>query len=103
MQRHILGFSAIILLAGAIAFIIWPPQSAGAQGVHSACNRVGALCAVLWLAYRELERLPAWILTVIPVATVLVALRPRWAFIVGPLVIALMVLGSKKKPNTRGR
>ena len=101
MRRHILGISAIILLAGAVAFLIWPPESAGSQSLHAACTRVGALCAVLWLAYRELERLPSWIGTVIPVVTILVALRPRWAIIAIPLVIALMVLGRKKKPNPR--
>ena len=101
MRRHIIGISAIVLLTGAIAFLIWPPESAGAQSLHAACTRVGSLCAVIWLAYRDLERLPSWIGSVVFVAAVLVAARPRLAIIAIPVVIALMVLGRKKKPNPR--
>jgi len=101
MRRHILGISAIILLTGAVAFLIWPPETAGAQSLHSACTRVGSICAVIWLAYRDLERLPSWIGSVILVAAVIIAIRPRMAIIGIPVVIALMVLGRKKKPNPR--
>jgi hypothetical protein len=101
MRRHILGISALLLLIGAIVFRIWPPVSAGGEGLHAACTRVGALCAVLWLAYRELERLPAWLGSVIPVAAILVALRPKWAIIAIPMVFALMILGRKKKVDPR--
>jgi hypothetical protein len=103
MQRHILGICALVLLAAAVAFRIWPPGSEGSENLlNAACTRVGALCAVLWLAYRDLERLPPWIGSVVPVAGVLVALRPKWAIIAIPLVIALMILGRKKKANPRG-
>jgi len=99
MQRHILGICAVVLLIGAVAFRIWPPQSAGTEGLHAACTRVGALCAVLWLAYRDLVRLPSWIGSVISVAAVFVAIKPKLAIIAIPLVIALMILGRKKKPR----
>ncbi len=97
MQRHILGISALVLLAGAIGFRIWPPQSAGAEGLHAACMRVGALCAVVWLAYRDLIRLPSWIGSVLSVAAVAIAIKPRLAIIAVPLVIVLMILGRKRK------
>jgi len=100
MQRNILGICAIVLLSGAVAFFIWPPESAAMEGLHSACTRVGSLCAVLWLAYRELQRLPAWLASVLPIAAILVAYRPRWAIIVIPLVFTLMILGRKKKASS---
>lgn len=100
MRRHILGICALLLLAGAVYFRIQPPESDVGVGLHSACMRVGALCAVLWLAYRDLVRLPPWIGSVILVAAIFVAVRPKLAVIAVPLVISLMILGSKKKPNT---
>ena len=98
MRRNILGICAIILLSGAVYFWIWPPSSEALTGLHAACTRVGSVCGVLWLAYPDLARLPAWIGSVLTVAALLVAYRPRWAIIAVPLVIALMVLGRKKKP-----
>ncbi len=103
MRRHILGICAIILLAGALFYTIWPPDpSSNHNLLYSACTRVGSLCAVIWLAYPDVSRLPSWIGSVALVAAVFVAIRPRLAIIAVPLVITLMVLGRKKKPNPRG-
>lgn len=102
MRRPILGIFALVLLAGAIAFRIWPPEEDSTmEMLNGACTRVGTLCLVFWLAYRDLARLPPWLGSVVPVCLVLVALRPRWAIIVVPLVIALIVLGRKRSPNPR--
>jgi hypothetical protein len=101
MRRHGFGIFAVVLLSGAVYFQIRPPESASMEGLHAACTRVGALCAAIWLAYRELARLPSWLGSVIAVAAVLIALRPKWAIIGIPLVVALMILGRKKKPATR--
>lgn len=100
MQRNILGICALILLAGAVYYRIWPPGSELEVGLHAACMRVGALCAVIWLAYRDLQRLPNWIGSVIFVAAVIVAIRPKMAIVAIPIVISLMILGRKKKSGT---
>lgn len=104
MRRHILGIIALALLLGAGVLSIWTPQ-AGAEetweAVRAAFTRVGALCAVIWLAYRELERLPAWLFSVIPIAGVLVAARPRWAIVIVPLIVAIMFLTPKKNHGLR--
>lgn len=98
MQRHILGICALVLLSGAIVYTLSPPDvNSNANVIYAACVRVGSLCAVIWLAYRDLVRLPSWIGSVIVVAAVFVAIRPRLAIIAVPLVIALMILGRKKK------
>ncbi len=102
MQRHILGICALVLLAGAVAFQFWPPESNSSENMlYAACTRVGPLCVVFWIAYPDLVRLPAWLWSVLPVSVVIVALRPKWAIIIIPLVIALLFLGRKKKPNPR--
>ncbi|MHB8901779.1 MAG: hypothetical protein ACYC6Y_23740 [Thermoguttaceae bacterium] len=102
MRRQILGICALVLLACAVAFRIWPPESDAMNSMlNGACTRVGILCLVVWLAYRDLERLPPWIGSVLLVSVAIVAIRPRWAFILIPLVVALMMLGRKKKPSPR--
>ncbi|NLS97927.1 MAG: hypothetical protein GXX96_37790 [Planctomycetaceae bacterium] len=100
MQRHILGICALFLLAGAVYFRIRPPESDFTVTFYAACTRVGTLCAALWLAYRDLERLPRWIGSVILVAAITIAYRPRLAVIAIPLVIALTVLGWKKNKRS---
>ncbi len=95
MRRHLLGITAIVLLLGALAFLIWPPQSEMAAGLQSACSRVGALSAVLWLAWHEVQRLPAWLLGVIPLLLAVLAFRPKWFLIAVPIVIALAVLSPR--------
>ncbi len=101
MRRNILGICAILLLAGAVYFLIWPPSSDEGVMFHSACTRVGSVCAVIWLAYRDLERLPTWIGSVVLVAAIAVAIRPRLAIVAIPAVISLMILGRKKKADPR--
>lgn len=104
MRRHILGIIALVLLGGAVILSIWPPQSNAAetwQAVRAAFIRTGALASVIWLAYRELERLPRWLFTVIPIAGLLVAARPRWAIVLVPLALAIMFLTPKKKDDPR--
>lgn len=105
MRRHTLGIITIALLAGAVILSVCPPQSTSKEtweAIRAAFIRVGALCAVIWLAYRELERLPGWLFSVIPIAGVLVAARPRWAIVIVPLVLAIMFLTPKKKNGPRG-
>ncbi|MGI6415993.1 MAG: hypothetical protein ACOX1P_10010 [Thermoguttaceae bacterium] len=104
MRRHILGIIALVLLGGAVILSIWPPQSNAAetwQAIRAAFIRTGVLASVIWLAYRELERLPRWLFTVIPIAGLLVAARPRWAIVLVPLVLAIMFLTPKKKDDPR--
>ncbi|NLX94573.1 MAG: hypothetical protein GXY83_00200 [Rhodopirellula sp.] len=92
MRRHAVGMFALMLLLGGVAFEIWPPVASGSQQLQSACWRVGALMAVWWLAYKEVMRLPAWILAAIPALALTLAIRPRWFLIALPIVIALLVL-----------
>ena len=97
MRRILVGIIAIVLFVGAIYFHAYPPEGAFWTQLESACWRVGALMSVIWLAYPEVTRLPAWLLGTVPVLTVVLALRPKYLLIVLPIVIALAIL----KPKVR--
>jgi len=93
MRRHAVGLIALSLLGTALALWLWMPSgTATGEALIGACSRVGILMAVLWLAYREIERLPPWILAVIPVLLAILAVRPRWALYLIPVVVVLAVL-----------
>ena len=101
MRRHAIGIIALLLLAIVGALWIWPFAGEGSLGVQAACLRVGVLMAVLWFAYLDVQRIPAWILGVVPVLMGLVALRPRLFPYVVPVVVLIAVLRPRKKqkPN----
>ena len=101
MRRHLIGIIGLLLLCGAAAFWIWPPTDAWTVQLHSACQRVGPVLIVLWIAYKELDRLPGWILATFPVLLVVLAIKPRIFLMLIPLLIALAILqprfGRKRK------
>ena len=88
-----------MLFLAALVFWIWPPEWSGEIFALGAFVRVGAIMAVLWLAYPDVKRLPPWIWGTFPVLLVILAVRPRWLLVAVPLVIALAVL----KPRIRLR
>lgn len=98
MRRHAIGILALALIGGAIACWIWPPQENWEKGVQAACWRMGAMTAVLWLAYPEVKRLPGWIWGVLPVLLAILAVRPKWFLVALPIVIALAVLKPRLPP-----
>ena len=83
-RRHGVGAIAVTLLLVGIGFVIWPPQSAeGWQTeMESVCWRIGVLMLAVWLAYGEFHRIPIYIWCTVPVAVLLLAVRPQWALLV---------------------
>ena len=47
---------------------------------------------MIWLAYTDIRRLPAWLFGLLLAIVVLVALRPRAALLALPVIIALAIL-----------
>ncbi len=92
MRRHLLGMIAVLLLAGAVVFWIWPPEGAAGQQFEAACWRVGALVAVFWLAYPQLHRVPSWLWPSLTVSLVVLAVRPKYFLLAVPIIVALAVL-----------
>ena len=92
MRRHAIGVIAIVLLLGAGLLWVWPLEVAWYEPLKSACFRLGPCMAVLWLAYPEVKRLPAWAWGIIPVLLVLIAWRRAVFLYLLPFIIVLVIL-----------
>ncbi len=101
MRRHPIGIIAVVLLCGAAVLWLWPPVEGGYPALEAAFWRVGAVMALLWLAYPDLHRLPAWLWGVLPLLFILLALRPRWFIYLIPVLLAIGILRSWKRAERR--
>ena len=90
MRRRLIGIIAVLLLAGAVWFYFFPPQSSSGQQFEAACWRLGAMLTAVWLAYHEINRMPAWIWAVIPAVAIILAKWPRWLMIGGKALLPLL-------------
>ena len=100
MRRHAIALIVVLLLAGAIVLWLWPPIEGGYPMLEAVCWRVGAVMAVLWLAYPDVKRLPPWLFGVVPILIVLLAARPRWFIYLVPVVLVIGVLRSWKRKES---
>ncbi len=100
MRRHLIGIIALLSLLGAVATWIWPPQGAWGAMVQSGFCRGGVLAGVVWLAFPDVRRMPAWLWSVLFAILVVVAIRPRTVFLAVPIIIALAIL--KPRVGRRG-
>ena len=99
MRRHAIGIIALVLLAAAGVLWLWPNEDNTLLGLEAACWRVGALMGVLWVAYSDVQRIPAWILGVVPPLIVLLAWRPRLFLVVAPIILAIAILRPRSPRN----
>ncbi|MCX7427463.1 MAG: hypothetical protein NTW96_17765 [Planctomycetia bacterium] len=100
MRRHAIGVITLLLLLGAAALHAWMAasgESAAVEAAELAFWRVAALMAVLWMAWPDLNRLPAWMLVFVPVVLLLIAVRPRWAIYLIPVLLVVALLRPRKK------
>lgn len=84
MQRRILGASAIVCLVGAVVIRLWHPD---AEGVLAFLWRMGPILAATWLAYDDVQRLPNWLLLMLPVLLIVLVRWSRLLWVVIPLLI----------------
>lgn len=92
MRRHLIGIIALLLLVGAVYFWVWPPQGSFQTQMEAACWRAGALALVIWLAYGDVHRMPAWFWLSLPVLVIVLAKWPKRVVYVIPIVLALAIL-----------
>ena len=85
MQRRILAVSAVTLLLIAVGTWWWHPE---AEETLSFCWRMGAILAAAWLAYEDVQRLPNWILLMLPVLLIVLV---RWSRLLLLLIPALIL------------
>ncbi len=84
-----MGILAAALLLSAGVVWLWMPQ---AELTLAFCWRGGALLAVAWLAYEDVQRLPGWLVLAVPVVLIVVARWPRLIVAVVPLLLVLALL-----------
>ena len=75
----------------------WPSVGGEYPAVEAAFWRVGALMAVLWMAWPDMKRVPAWMLALAPVVLLVIAFRPRLALYLIPILLAIALLRPRKK------
>ena len=63
-------------------------------------NRIFIILLLLWMAWPELEKLPRWLLILIPICAIACAWRPQYLLIVIPLTILYLFL---RKPSSSTR
>jgi hypothetical protein len=85
MHRHILAASTIVLLLGAIVVGWWDPDM---ENVLAFCWRAGAIMGAAWLAYDDVQRLPNWLLLMLPVLLIVLV---RWSKLLLLLLPALVL------------
>ena len=96
MQRHLLGFITAITLLLTAGLWLCLPEGATKGPLVGAGLRVGIMLSVLWLAlpnvFLLLERFPAWLVGTTFVGLIIMAVRPRMAPVLAPILIALWAL-----------
>lgn len=112
MQRHFFGLFALSFLTAAAVLALRDYKNS--EFLLSVCLRVGLVLAAIWLAYRQVQqlaqRLPSWLLAGLFGMVLLIAVRPRLAWLIFPALLVLGVLQCvgwilkplpKRKPRKR--
>jgi hypothetical protein len=89
MQRRILGIAAVVFLLAAGAIWFWRPEMSIELAFFS---RMGALLLAAWLAFEDVQRLPGWLLVVLPVVLVVIVRWPRLLLLLIPALVVLAIL-----------
>ena len=92
MRRHLIGIIALLCLLGALVFQVRPPRPGWETVFYGGCCRGGYVAAVVWLAYRDIRRMPAWLWGVLFAILAVVAVRPRTALLAIPVIVVLAIL-----------
>ena len=87
MQRPALGLIAIVLLAIGVA-----THGGDYETVSGSSLRIGAVLAVFWLAYPQLQRVPRWLMATLGACMLAVMIRPKLIVVVLPLAGLLWLL-----------
>lgn len=100
MQRRILAVLTILMFASAVALWLWWPSQ---ELPLACCWRGGAIMAAAWLAYDDVQRLPSWLLLMLPLLLILLVKFPRYLLMLIPVLIAWGVLRRIFWPAEGGR
>ncbi len=88
-RRRLLAAFAIASLVCAVVLQRWWPD---AEVTIACCWRGGAILAAAWLAYDDVQRLPNWLLLLLPVLLIVAVRWPRQLLLIVPLLLVWAVL-----------
>lgn len=103
MRRHVIGILAFVMLFTAVVLWFQGNQEGLAYQLEVNSLRVGALLAVLWLAYADLHRIPPWLWATFVPMLVVIVLKPRWLIIILPAAFLLAILHPRVWPKGQNR
>ena len=89
MQRRILGIAAVLFLLAAAAIWFWRPEMSIELAFFS---RMGPLLLAAWLAYEDVQRLPGWLLVLLPAVLIVMVRWPRVLLLLIPALAVLAIL-----------
>ena len=103
MHRPTIAVLAIVLLCGGLYLSLAGGDDAFGRSLNAACWRVGGLLIAIWIAHPQLERWPSWLYLLLLVVAITVAIRPRLALVLVPLLLVTLWLRPRNKsaPPTR--
>jgi hypothetical protein len=89
MQRRILGTAAVLFLLAAGVFRFWWPEL---EIQFAFFLRMGLVLLAAWLAYDDVQRIPGWLLPVMPVVLIVLVRWPRLLLLLLPLLLGWAIL-----------
>jgi hypothetical protein len=98
MQRRILGVAAVVSLLAAVVLWWWRPEMRVELAFFT---RMGAVLVAAWLAYDDVQRLPGWVLLVLPVVLIVVVRWPRLLWLLIPALVVLAIV-RRVMPRAQG-
>ncbi len=100
MLRAKVGILAIVLLLAALILATVPQQTDQTAMWAAACQRVGFLLAVMWLALPELQRLSPWYAVAVVGVLIVMARFPR--YLVAAVIVAILFLFLRPRMQSPG-
>lgn len=99
MRRTILGILAIAFAVGGLLMLTIGPPGESYLMMGSSGLRIGLVLGAFWLAYPQLSYVPWWFVQALLVGALVIAIRPRVAFIVLPLLVVVWLIRPRKRPQ----
>ena len=101
--RTRLGFvAAFLLIVAGISLALWSQDSVHHKPL-GAVIKLAPIIFLLWLAWKDLQRIPLWAYLAAPPILILCALKPMLWFVVIPVALVALFVMPKGKKGGRDR
>jgi len=97
MHRPTVGIISLVLLLSCAALWIFSPPWDITEPLKGATLRLGLMMGALWLALPQLEGVPGWMLKMVSASAMIIAVRPRAALLLLPLLLVYLITRPRHK------